>query len=463
MPKGKVKYLPIPALFIDAILLFNAFLTAGYLVFDGKFPDALFYYQIFFGWLLLWIVIVINLKLYDLPRILYIDKIVAKNIKAIITFALVSAALIYLITDHMFSKLFFALVIVLFSIMQIFWHSMLVVLFKAYRRNGHNFKTIAIVGFNESVAHLVNEVFLNPDHGYRIQGIFSKTKPTSTLKAFYKGTTEDLINFLEQQSVDELLIALPSEDAILINEFMSYADNHMIRVHVMPNFANYLFQKFSINYNFTVPTLHLREEPLESLSNRIMKRVFDILFASFVLVFICSWLFPILAILIKATSKGPVFFSQMRSGKDGNSFNCLKFRSMTVNSHSDTLMASKNDSRVTTIGKFIRKTSLDEFPQFLNVLLNHMSVVGPRPHMLKHTDNYQKSVDKYMVRHYAKPGITGLAQVRGYRGEIKEPKDIENRAEADIWYIENWNILLDLKIIAKTVLQVVFKKEENAF
>ena len=136
---------------------------------------------------------------------------------------------------------------------------------------------------------------------------------------------------------------------------------------------------------------------------------------------------------------------------------------MTVNSHADTLMASKNDARVTTIGKFIRKTSLDEFPQFFNVLKNNMSVVGPRPHMLKHTEDYQKSVNKYMVRHYSKPGITGFAQVKGFRGEIKEAKDIENRAEADIWYIENLNILLDLKIILRTVLQVVFKKEENAF
>ena len=198
MSKGRVKYLPIPALFIDAILLFNAFLTAAYFVFDGKFPDALFYYQIFFGWLLLWIVIVINLKLYDLPRILYIDKIVAKNMKAIIIFALVSAALIYLITDHMFSKLFFGLVITLFSIMQIFWHSMLVVLFKAYRRNGHNFKTIAIVGFNDQVDKYINEVLLVPEYGYVISGVFGTTELPEKLLEFYKGTEEELLLFLER-------------------------------------------------------------------------------------------------------------------------------------------------------------------------------------------------------------------------------------------------------------------------
>lgn len=463
MPKGKSKYFPLLSILINIILLFNAFMTANYMVFQGKFPQPLFYYQLFIGWVLIWIVVAINMKLYDMPRVLYLDKIILKSIYAVTIFVLVSALLLFFITNYKFSRLFFALAITLFSIMLIFWNLMLVILFKVYRRRGHNYRTIAVVGFNDQVEKFMNEVLLIPEYGYIISGIFGTNRPPEKLSAFYKGTEEGLILFLENNKVDELLISLPKEKSDLMNDYMSYADNHLIRVTIIPNFSGYLYQKFAIDYVRNIPVLQLRKEPLESVSSRMMKRVFDIIFATLVIVFIASWLFPILAMIIKLTSKGPVFFSQMRSGKDGNSFKCLKFRSMTVNSLADSMQATKNDARVTTIGKFIRKTSLDEFPQFFNVLANNMSVVGPRPHMLKHTENYQKSVDKYMVRHYAKPGITGLAQVRGFRGEIKEPKDIEKRAEADIWYIENWNILLDLKIILRTVLQVVFKKEENAF
>lgn len=463
MPKGKSKYFPILAIIIDIVLLFNAFMTANYIVFHGKFPDPLFYYQLFIGWVLIWVVVCVNLKLYDLPRILYLDKIILKNIYAVTIFVLVSSMLIFFITNYKFSRLFFVLAITLFSIMLIFWNLMLVLLFKVYRRRGNNFRTIAIVGFNDQVEKFINEVLLIPENGYVISGIFGTNKPPKKWSEFYKGSEEELVLFLENTKVDELLISLPGEQSVLMNYCISYADNHLIRVTIIPSFSGYLYQKFGIDYVRNIPILQLRKEPLESASSRIVKRIFDIIFATLVIVFIASWLFPILAMIIKLTSKGPVFFSQMRSGKDGNSFKCLKFRSMTVNSKADTLMASKNDARVTTIGKFIRKTSLDEFPQFFNVLVNNMSVVGPRPHMLKHTEKYQESVDKYMVRHYAKPGITGLAQVRGYRGEIKEAKDIENRAEADIWYIENWNIFLDIKIILRTVLQVVFKKEESAY
>lgn len=463
MPKGKSKYLPIPAIIIDMVLLFNAFLTAGFIVFDGKFPDPIFYYKLLLGWSIIWIVIVLNLKLYDLPRIFYIDKIILKNVEAVVIFIFISSSFIYFLSNYAFSRKFFLLAMGLFLGMLILWHAMMVVLFKAYRKKGNNFKNIVIIGCNEPVEQLIDEVFLLPENGYKIKGIFGSTKPTEHLSKFYKGKEDELLNYLNENAIDELLISLPPEQSDLINNYMNYADNKMIRVHILPNFSKYLFQKFTINYINNVPTLSLREEPLESLSNRIMKRVFDILFSSFVLIFICSWLFPILALLIKLTSKGPVFFSQLRSGKEDNAFKCLKFRSMTVNSNSDHLQASKNDTRITTIGKILRKTSLDEFPQFLNVLMGNMSVVGPRPHMLKHTDEYKKLVDKYMVRHYSKPGITGWAQIKGFRGETKQVQDMANRAEADIWYIENWNVFLDLKIIFLTVWQVVFKKEDNAF
>ena len=167
-------------------------------------------------------------------------------------------------------------------------------------------------------------------------------------------------------------------------------------------------------------------------------------------------------LLIKLNSRGPVFFVQERSGRDNKPFPCYKFRTMYVNDNAHTMQACKNDSRITKVGAFLRKTSLDEFPQFFNVLLGNMSVVGPRPHMLSHTEQYSELINNFLVRHYAKPGITGWAQVNGYRGETKELADMEGRVEHDIWYIENWSLLLDVKIVWKTFIQV-FQGDENAF
>ncbi|WKK66471.1 undecaprenyl-phosphate glucose phosphotransferase [Lutimonas zeaxanthinifaciens] len=463
MPKGKAKYLPIPAIFIDVILLLNAFLTADYLVFGGTFPDPVFYYWLFLGWVALWISIALFYKLFDLPRILYLDKIVSKTMFTVAIFAMVSASLIYLITDYKFSKPFFVTAILLFGTMLVIWHTMLAVMFKAYRKSGRNFRNVAIVGFKQPAEKLINEVLLVPENGFRISGIYTNETLPTGMDQFYKGTEEGLITNSISTGLDELFIALPGERSELINEYMRFADKHMIRAHILPNFSNYLNQNFAMDYVYNVPILQLRKEPLESLSNRMAKRLFDLLFSTLVLVLLGSWLFPLLALLIKAGSKGPVFFKQLRSGRDDQPFYCYKFRTMTVNEDADRKMASKGDARITRIGSFLRKSSLDELPQFINVLLDDMSVVGPRPHMLQHTDEYQESVEKYMVRHYAKPGITGMAQVNGYRGEIRKKEDIENRAKADVWYIENWSVFLDIKIILKTVWQVFFTKEENAF
>ena len=463
MPNGRSKYLQIPALIIDSILLLNGFLTANYILFDGKLPNPLFYFGMFCCWYVVWVLISINFKLFDMPRIIYIDQLMSKNIKALALFIVVVISITYVVSDSLFPKLFLVITLGLFSVMFIAWHIMLEIIFKAYRKAGYNFKTIAIVGFKEPLSHLISNAFSKSENGYKIIAAFGSEKVPLALKKYYKGGENELIPFLKKESVDELIISLPGTQSKLINEYMEYCDNHLIRVHIVPNFSNYLHQKFSLKYIENTPTLQLRDEPLESLSNRILKRVFDIVFSFLVLLCIGVWLFPLIALIIKLTSKGPVFFNQQRSGKDGAVFNCLKFRSMTQNANADSLQATKNDMRITKIGSILRKTSLDEFPQFLNVLSGAMSVVGPRPHMLKHTEEYGKLVDKFMVRHFAKPGITGWAQVLGFRGETKHVSDMANRANADIWYIENWNVLLDLKIIFLTVWQVVFKRDENAF
>ena len=217
-----------------------------------------------------------------------------------------------------------------------------------------------------------------------------------------------------------------------------------------------------VEYFYELPVLSVRKEPLHDVINRLTKRVFDIGVSLGVTVFILSWLIPLLGLLIKLESAGPVFFVQKRSGLNNLPFSCYKFRSMTVNQESNTKQATRHDARVTKLGRFMRKTSLDEFPQFLNVLLGRMSIVGPRPHMLKHTDEYSVLENQYMIRQFLKPGITGWAQVNGFRGEITELRHIQKRVEYDLWYLENWRLSLDLQIMFLTVYNV-FKGEENAF
>jgi putative colanic acid biosynthesis UDP-glucose lipid carrier transferase len=206
----------------------------------------------------------------------------------------------------------------------------------------------------------------------------------------------------------------------------------------------------------------LRSEPLDDVGNRLNKRLFDIVVSSLVTILILSWMVPLLGLLIKLESRGPIFFVQKRSGKDNKPFGCLKFRSMRVNADADKVQAVRNDARITRLGRFLRKTNLDEFPQFLNVLMGDMSVVGPRPHMLKHTDDYSKLINQYMVRQFLKPGITGWAQVNGYRGETKTVDQMKARVEYDLWYMENWSVWLDTRIMFLTVYNI-FKGEENAF
>ncbi|MEJ7913320.1 MAG: exopolysaccharide biosynthesis polyprenyl glycosylphosphotransferase, partial [Chitinophagaceae bacterium] len=231
---------------------------------------------------------------------------------------------------------------------------------------------------------------------------------------------------------------------------------------IVPDLGFFVKKQMHVDYLNEIPVLSVRKEPLQDLDNRIRKRIFDIVVSSVVLVFILSWLIPILSLLIKLNSKGPVFFAQPRTGKNNKEFLCIKFRSMKVNTQADLQQASRNDQRITGLGRFLRRTSLDEFPQFLNVLKGDMSIIGPRPHMLKHTDEYSRLVGKYMVRQFLKPGISGWAQVNGYRGETQTLEQMEGRVDHDIWYLENWSLMFDLRIMFLTVFNTA-KGDKNAF
>ena len=236
----------------------------------------------------------------------------------------------------------------------------------------------------------------------------------------------------------------------------------MIRFFIVPEFYRNVKKSLVMEVLESVPLLTIRREPLLAVYNRILKRSFDIVFSLVILVTVFPIMYIIIGILIKLSSPGPILFKQKRTGLYGHDFECYKFRTMKVNAEADTKQAIKDDPRKTKIGNFLRKTNLDEFPQFINVLKGDMSVVGPRPHMLKHTEQYSALIDKYMVRHLVKPGITGWAQVTGYRGETKTLEQMEGRVKRDVWYIENWTFFLDLKIIVVTLLNMS-RGEKNAY
>ena len=285
------------------------------------------------------------------------------------------------------------------------------------------------------------------------------------IKTFLPNKEEDVVkhlDFILKENIDEIYCSLPSLSQAQIKTIIDFAENNLKTIKFIPSFENLYSKKLKYETYDYVPVLSLRNILLDEPFNKFIKRLFDIVFSLFVIVFLLSWLIPILAIIIKSESNGPVFFRQIRNGYNFKQFYCYKFRSMKINADADTTQATRNDKRLTGVVAFLRKTSIDELPQFFNVLAGNMSVVGPRPHMVNENEKYLKSIDKFMVRHFIKPGITGLAQVNGYRGEIQTQPDIVNRIKYDINYIENWSLLLDIKIILLTVINSL-RGEKKAY
>ncbi|RCH55911.1 undecaprenyl-phosphate glucose phosphotransferase [Mucilaginibacter hurinus] len=350
----------------------------------------------------------------------------------------------------------------LFGFLLGFWK----LIFLSIRRSDRSLlvdsRSAIIIGGGRIGNDLKNFFKNNPSRGYNVIGFFDDNPDVVQNKDLYLGSTSDCIRYVIANKVDEIFCTLPSAEAEKIERLMLDADKNLIRFKFVPDYYDYGIKPTSIQSFGHIPVISIRPEPLENILNRFIKRVFDIIFSLFIILFVFSWLFPILAIIIKLQSKGPVFFVQARSGRDNKTFNCYKFRSMKINDDSDKKQATRDDDRVTRIGKFMRKTSLDELPQFFNVLIGNMSVVGPRPHMLSHTEQYSLLIDKFMVRHFLKPGITGWAQVKGLRGETKTTDDMMARVEADVWYLENWSFLLDMKIIVLTLWNSV-KGDKKAF
>lgn len=338
------------------------------------------------------------------------------------------------------------------------------------RKNGRNSETVLFVGHDLSLLRLYRNMTQSPSVGYRVLGYYADREMNNApAELRHLGTLADLNARLDrwdadpthEVSVHEVFCSLPHDQGEQVRRVMHSCDRSVVRFYYVPRiFEDYQLdlrmQRFGDYMVFAG-----REEPLMMPTNRFVKRLFDVC----VSLPVCICLIPVIAVvglIIKIQSPGPIFFRQKRTGMDGAAFDCFKFRSMHVNVDSDKLQATENDPRKFAFGNFMRKTNIDEFPQFFNVLRGDMSIVGPRPHMLHHTEVYGKLIDKYMVRHFCRPGITGWAQVTGFRGETKELWQMEERVKRDIWYLEHWSFMLDIKIMYLTA-KSIFIHDEHAY
>ncbi|MEJ6791707.1 MAG: exopolysaccharide biosynthesis polyprenyl glycosylphosphotransferase [Lacinutrix sp.] len=334
-------------------------------------------------------------------------------------------------------------------------------LLRAYRlKLKGNVRRIVIIGDTVGANELKNIFIQKKELGYKLLARFSNSNSKDIT-----GNLNESFSFLEaNENIDEIYCAIEELTENQVNEFVKYANIHHCNIKFIPETKKLFSKRLKTDFYNYLPVLSLQQVAINHDFNKLVKRTFDVVFSIFIIVFILSWVSIILFILIKLESKGPLFYKHKRNGINYKEFNCYKFRSLRTVKEVKGTYVKQNDNRLTKIGKFLRQTSIDELPQFINVFKGDMSVVGPRPHMLSYTEDYSKKIDKYnfIFRHHVKPGITGLAQIKGYRGEIKSDEDIINRVKFDNFYIENWSLLLDIKIIIQTTLNI-FKGQEKAY
>lgn len=456
------------AVILNDLVILNLLLTVFYWLSPGLYPAlaSTEYHLVYFVFNVIYLLCVSWKKPVVYMRKVRPEEIVARSFVTVFWFGILSFLTIDYLEGHLFSWAW------VFTFYPALWVGILVgrlvarYFIRRYRRLGRNLRSVIFVGSGLNMLDLYGEMMNDPSTGYRILGYFDD-QPVEHFPLPYLGKVNEVIPYLRNMPISptappRLYCCLPSVRVSEIMELINYCENHLIRFCSVPNVRNYLRRTMRMTLMGDVPVLYMREEPLRQPINRFVKRLFDIVFS---LTFLCT-LFPFIylfvSIVTKITSPGPVFFKQKRNGLNGKEFYCYKFRSMKVNKDADRLQATKDDPRKTKFGNFLRKSSIDELPQFINVLLGDMSVVGPRPHMLKHTEEYSALINKYMVRHLLKPGITGWAQVNGCRGETKELYQMEDRIRKDIWYVENWSFWLDLRIIYMTVRNAI-RGEANAY
>ena len=439
---------------------FNVLFPFLFIVFDLAvlyFVTLLMHYLTFSEWtfhnnlmLIGWVMISIYSKSYNIGRGVSYLVTVQNALKSIfVLLALISFGnLFFNVYEFAIKNLITAILI--FAISVLLYRLMVHGLLDNYRTYGGNIKNIAIIGYDKKGINLYNTILKNPHLGYRSKGVFYK-KSKNKYDIPYMGKISDFLNQIENYTEAYISDEIPNK---VKKEIIQECDLNLVKVRILPELVNYEFKNFFISKLIDIPVIEVNELPLDKWYNRLMKRIFDIVISSFVIVFILSWLIPLFGIIIKLQSKGPILFTQSRNGENGIPFKCFKFRSMILNKNSDKVFADHNDKRLTSFGRFIRISALDELPQFINVFFGDMSIIGPRPHPVLLNKEYEEKIQKFNKRHQFKPGITGLAQISGFRGKISSLTDMSSRVKLDRYYFKNWSLFFDFKIFFKTFFKM---------
>ena len=457
------RYLQITVIVLDLIVLNLSFFCCQF-IFTKNIPyessEAYFRYLTISN--AAWLVLSFFLRTYAISHIHNFEAFIKRTIQEYLLWIIFILIYLFFSRELTVSRLFIIATTASFGFGLLINRFIYLGIYRYFRHNNLLIKKILILGYNDTakkLAHYFEEDGLN----MQILGYIEDEENVYELSHYpVLANISDTLQIAKEMDVQEIYSTITPEQNKGIYDLMYKSEEECIRFRIVPNLSIFITREVHIEYLGELPVLSLRKEPLDDIGNRIKKRILDLIVSLLVTIFILSWLMPIIGLIILIESGRPLLFKQKRTGKNKKPFYCWKFRSMKANKDADLKQATKSDERITRFGKFLRKTSLDEFPQFINVLKGEMSLVGPRPHMLKHTRDYSKVVDEYMVRQFIKPGITGWAQINGYRGEITNPEQIKMRVNKDLWYLENWTLWLDIRILFLTVYYV-FRGDGNAY
>jgi putative colanic acid biosysnthesis UDP-glucose lipid carrier transferase len=381
-------------------------------------------------------------------------------IKNVLAQGFTAIVFIFLIKEDLFTRnfiIYYFIILTTFIGVRILIFKIIII---SLRKSGKGIRNLLIIGAGDVAGNFRNVVQKNSDFGYNFIGFLDDKTDPANGKEILGGIT-DLEQVIIDKKIEEVVIAIPDSAAALLDGIIKICNKNAVKTHIIPDYFRFLSKKFNLSMIGNFPVISVRNEPLEEIHWKILKRTFDVVFSTFFLILIYSWLFPLIALFLKKDSRGPVIFAQDRIGVRNKKFLCYKFRTLYSNKKENEHFSPvvKDDPRITRFGSFLRKSNLDELPQFINVLKGEMSVVGPRPHAIPFDDKYKMIVEEIRLRHNVKPGITGWAQVHGLRGdafsEEENTRRTIKRIEHDIWYIENWSIWLDIQIIILTVWQMI--------
>ena len=401
----------------------------------------------------IWVGVFFSSKLQDINR----NSRLLDHLNKILTGLVINLSIVFAIWFVLepvdIARKYLFLTYLIFTIAILSWRTVWHYLIRYYRTKGFNYRNVLVIGkgdLSESLIHYFSEF---PELGYRSIGVVELKGQVN--EKYFKGE-------IDHEGIDIIFCCLPVMTNDQVKDVIDYAENNLIKVNLISQFSRLSSYNLAIEQFGNIPVINVNTIPLDNVVNKYIKRSFDLVFSSLFIVCILSWLTLIIGFLIKMESKGPIFFRQKRHGKGNQNFLCWKFRTMTHQKDAEFKQAKKDDTRITKVGSILRKTSIDELPQFINVFLGDMSVVGPRPHPIKLNEEFQPKIDRFWQRHAVKPGITGLAQAKGFRGETAELSDMSGRVRLDRFYVKNWSLILDFKIIVLTALAIV-KGDQNAY